>query len=130
MDYHYSKISELSFEEAVDKVTIELQKEGFGVLTEVDIQATLKNKLDIDFKKYKILGACHPTLAHQAILAEDKIGVFLPCNILVQEHENGQVEISTVSPKASMITVRNTALLSIAKDVEIRLHRVIDATYK
>ena len=127
MDYHYSKISTLSFDQAIEKVTEELQKEGFGVLTEIDIQATFKKKLDVDFKKYKILGACNPTFAYQAIQAEDKIGVFLPCNVIVQEHDDQKVEISVVSPKALMMAVGNSDLLSMADEIEDRLKRVIDA---
>lgn len=127
MDYHYSKISDLSFDKAIDKVTEELKKEGFGVLTEINVQATLKEKLDVDFKKYMILGACNPTFAHKALQAEDKIGALLPCNVVVQEHDNKKVEISAVSPKASMMAVENNALMAIADEIEVRLKRVIDA---
>ena len=89
MNYYFSKIVDYNFDEAIDKVTEELKKEGFGVLTEIDVKATFKKKLDIDFRKYRILGACNPNSAHQAILAEPNIGTMLPCNVIVHELENG-----------------------------------------
>ena len=98
MDYYTSKEVTVSFEEAIEKVTEELSNEGFGVLTEIDVKETLKKKLDVDFKKYKILGACNPKFAHQALLKEDKIGTMLPCNVIVEEHEDGTVEVSAVNP--------------------------------
>ena len=103
-----------------------MKEEGFGVLSDIDVQATLKKKIDVDFKKYRILGACKPPLAHKALQAEDKIGLMLPCNVLVQEHENGQVEISAVDPVASMQAVENKDLESIALEVQNLLQRVID----
>ena len=125
--YHISKTLEgVTFEEAIEKVTAELKKEGFGVLTEIDVKETLKKKIDVDFKKYRILGACNPVFAHKALTAEDKIGVFLPCNVIVEEHDNGQVEVSAVDPVASMISVKNDSLGGIATEVRAKLGRVIE----
>jgi len=127
MSYFFNKVLEnTSFNEALEKIAIELKKEGFGVLTEIDVKETLKNKIDVDFKKYKILGACNPHFAYKALTAEDKIGVFLPCNIIVQEHENGEVEVAAVDPIASMISVNNPALGSLAEEVQQKLKRVIE----
>ena len=126
MSYYFSAVLPgRSFDQTVDQVTAELKKEGFGVLTEIDVSETLKKKIDVDFKKYKILGACNPTFAYQALQCEDKIGVFLPCNIIVQEHENGQVEVSAVDPIASMQSVKNEALGGIANEVQQKLRKVI-----
>jgi uncharacterized protein (DUF302 family) len=107
-------------------VTEELKKEGFGVLTEINVGETLKKKLDVDFKKYKILGACSPKHAYQALTSEDKIGVFLPCNVIVEEHENGDVEVSAVDPIASMSSVQNESLGGIAKEIQQKMKKVID----
>ena len=126
MNYHFSKIVNTDFDSAIDKVTEELQKEGFGILTEIDVKETLKKKLDVDFKKYRILGACNPSFAHQALQAEDKIGTMLPCNVVVQEHENGEVEVSAVDPVASMTAVENESLGAIAGQVREKLKRVIE----
>lgn len=125
MSYYFSKTVNDDFNTAIEKVTEELKKEGFGVLTQIDVQETLKKKLDVDFRKYKILGACNPHFAHQALLAEDKIGAMLPCNIIVQEHENGEVEVSAVDPVASMMAVKNESLGGIAMQVKEKLDRVI-----
>ncbi len=127
MSYHFSKKLNIPFEEAVTKTTEALKKEGFGILTEIDIKATLKKKLDIDFKKYQILGACNPPLAHKALTAEDHIGLMLPCNVIVQEHENGQVEVSAVDPVASMKAVQNEELGDVATEVQGLLKKVIDS---
>lgn len=127
MSYYFNKtLKGKSFEEVIDLVTVELKKEGFGVLTEIDVKATLKKKLDVDFKKYVILGACNPHFAHQALLNEDKIGVFLPCNVIVEEHENGEIEVSAVDPVASMLSVSNMKLAEISTEVQSKLKRVID----
>jgi uncharacterized protein (DUF302 family) len=107
MNYYNSKCVEYSFNEAILKITEELQKEGFGVLTEIDVKETLKKKIDVDFRNYKILGACNPTFAHKALLEEANIGVLMPCNVIVQEMEEGKVEVSTVNPMESMQTVDN-----------------------
>lgn len=126
MSYYFNKVlTGKSFEEAIDLVTAELKKEGFGVLTEIDVKETLKKKIDVDFKKYKILGACNPHFAYKALSSEDKIGVFLPCNVVVEEHENGTVEVSAVDPVASMNSVKNDTLGALATEVQEKLKRVI-----
>jgi uncharacterized protein (DUF302 family) len=126
-NYFFAKmINGKSFEEAVEGVTAELKKEGFGVLTEIDVQATLKKKIDVAFKKYTILGACNPHFAHKALMAEDKIGVFLPCNIVVEEHEGGSIEVSAVDPVASMSSVQNESLAGLAMEVRNKLRSVIE----
>lgn len=107
-------------------MTTELKKEGFGILTEIDIKETLKKKIDVDFKKYKILGGYNPHFAHKALQSEDKIGLFLPCNVIVEEHDNGDIEVSAVDPMVSMITVENESLGEIANEVQQKLKLVID----
>jgi uncharacterized protein (DUF302 family) len=104
-----------------------LKKEGFGILTEIDVKETLKSKIDVDFKKYKILGACNPHFAYEALQSEDKIGVLLPCNVIVQEHENGAVEVSAVNPMASMSAVQNKNLGELASKVQLKLIMVINS---
>ncbi len=126
MTYHFSKTLALSYDEAIEKVTEGLKQEGFGVLTEIDVQATLKKKLNADFKKYKILGACNPTMAFEALKAEDKIGTMLPCNVVVQEIEGGKIEVSAVDPVASMSAIHNQQLGNIASQVQAKLKAVID----
>jgi uncharacterized protein (DUF302 family) len=126
MSYYFTKTVTDNFDAAIANVTVQLKKEGFGILTDIDIQATMKKKLDVDFKKYRILGACNPGFAYKALLAEDKTGTMLPCNVIVQEHENGQVEISAVDPVASMMAITNNELESIAIEVREKLKRVID----
>ena len=126
MSYYFSKTVTDDFDTAIERVTKELKKEGFGVLTQIDVQDTLKKKLDVNFRKYRILGACNPTFAHEALIAEDKIGAMLPCNVIVQEHENGEVEISAVDPVASMMAVKNDALGHVAAQVREKLKSVID----
>ena len=125
MSYYFSKIINDDFDTAIEKVTEELKKEGFGVLTQIDIQDTLKKKLNVDFKKYRILGACNPHFAHEALKAEDKIGAMLPCNVIVQEHENNNVEVSAVDPVASMMDVKNKKLSAVANEVRAKLEKVI-----
>lgn len=127
MGYYTSKEVTISFEDAIEKVTEELSNEGFGVLTEIDVKETLKKKLDVDFKKYIILGACNPKFAHQALLAEDKIGTMLPCNVIVEEHEDGVVEVSVVNPIASMASVENNTLSKIAEEVTRKLTKVLSS---
>ncbi len=127
MSYHFSKTVEMTFDEALGKVTEELAKEGFGILTEIDVKATLKKKLDVDFPKYKILGACNPPFAYKALQAENKIGIMLPCNVLVQEHESGAVEVSAVDPLASMQAVTNESLGQVATEIRDKLKKVIDS---
>lgn len=126
MNYYFNTtISGKEFDEVIDLVTEELKKEGFGILTEIDVQATFKKKLDIDFKKYRILGACNPPSAHKAITSEDKIGLFLPCNVVVTENEAGDVDVAAVDPVASMMSVSNDTLGEVATDIQNRLKKVI-----
>ncbi len=126
MSYHFSKTVDLSFEEAIEKTTAELKEEGFGVLTEIDITGTLKKKLDVDFRNYRILGACNPPNAYKALQAEPHIGLMLPCNVIVQEHENGTVEVSAVDPVASMQAIENEDLGEIAGTIRNMLKSVVD----
>jgi len=123
--YYNSKTIKASFNEAIQMVTEELQKEGFGVLTEIDVKGTLKKKLDVDFRNYKILGACNPPFAHKALQMEENIGVLMPCNVVVQEKEPGQIIVSAVNPMESMQTVGNQELASIAGEISDKLKRVI-----
>lgn len=125
MAYYFSKTIDTDFDNAVIRVTEELKKEGFGVLTDIDVKATLKKKLGADFHKYRILGACNPSFAYQALQVEDKIGTMLPCNVIVQE-KNGKTEISAVDPLASMQAVENEKLEGIAHQVREKLRKVID----
>jgi len=127
MSYYFSTTVPLSFDAAITKVTEELKKEGFGILTEIDVTSTLKKKLDVDFYNYRILGACNPPFAYKALLAEDKIGTMLPCNVIVQEKTPGKVEVSAVDPMASMQAVENTTLAEIADEIRSRLQKVINA---
>ena len=127
MSYYFSKTVKVPFEEAINTVTEELKKEGFGVLTTIDVKATLKKKLDVDFKNYKILGACNPPFAYQALQLEDKIGIMLPCNVIVQEHADGHVEVAAVDPIASMQAVDNPKLGDVAVQVQAKLKKVIDS---
>jgi len=117
----------MPFESAVEKVTAVLKQEGFGVLTEIDVKDTLKKKLDVDFRRYVILGACNPNLAHRALGAEPQIGILLPCNVVVQEAQNGSVIVSIADPKTIFSLVDNPALASVVDEAEQRLRRVIDA---
>lgn len=126
MSYYFNKIvNTKNFEEAIELVKEELKKEGFGVLTEINVKDTLKKKIDVDFKKYVILGACHPTSAYEALSSEDKIGLFLPCNVIVEEHSNGDIEVSAVDPIASMMSVKNESLGHTASEVQTKLKKVI-----
>lgn len=125
MEYYFSKTITGSFENAVQKVTDALKTEGFGILTEIDIKATLKQKLDVDFYNYKILGACNPPFAYKALLAEDKIGTMLPCNVIIQEKVYGLVEVSAVDPAASMLSIENDDLREIATEIRVKLQNVI-----
>ncbi|HEU5054578.1 MAG TPA: DUF302 domain-containing protein [Hanamia sp.] len=125
MEYYFSKKVNKDFDAAIDHVTEELKKEGFGVLTQIDVKDTLKKKLDVDFKKYKILGACNPNFAYQALQSEDKIGTMLPCNVVVEENADGSVEVTAVDPVASMASVKNDSLGDVASQVREKLQRVI-----
>jgi uncharacterized protein (DUF302 family) len=126
MSYYLSKTLATSFDEAIARVTEELKKEGFGVLTEIDVKATLKKKLDVDFRPYRILGACNPPFAHQALQVEDKIGVLLPCNVIVQQLAEGQVEVAAMDPAAAMQAVENPQLQDVAEKVRARLWAMMD----
>ena len=127
MSYYYAKTISGDFDSVVEKVSAELQKEGFGVLANIDIQAALKNKLGVDFRKYRILGACNPPFAIKALEAEDKIGTMLPCNVVLQEVAEGQVEVVAVNPVESMKAVQNDKLIEIAGQIGEKLQRVIQA---
>jgi uncharacterized protein (DUF302 family) len=127
MAYYFSKFLNISFDEAVTKVTDELKKEGFGILTDIDVQATLKKKLNADFRKYRILGACNPQLAYLALHAEDKIGTMLPCNVIIQEHAEGKVEVAAIDPIASMQAIENPNLRGIAEQAREKLKKVVDS---
>ncbi|MCL4482092.1 MAG: DUF302 domain-containing protein [Bacteroidetes bacterium] len=126
MEYYFSKTINESFDNAIQKVTEALRAEGFGILTEIDIKAILKKKLDVDFYNYKILGACNPPFAYKALLTEDKIGTMLPCNVILQEKEAGQVEVSAVDPSASMQSIENKDLQDIATEIRTRLQKIIE----
>lgn len=126
MKYYFSKTLDKSFDEAIESVTEELKKEGFGILTDIDVQSTLKKKLDVDFRKYRILGACNPQFAYQALQKESRIGTMLPCNVIVRETEEGDVEVSAVDPIASMQAVQNPELEGIANQVQAKLKSVVE----
>ena len=127
MNYYFkTTLSNISFDEAIEKTIKELKKEGFGVLTEIDIKSTLKKKIDVNFYNYKILGACNAPFAYKALQAEDKIGTMLPCNVIIQEKVPGNIEVSAVDPLSSMIAVENESLGDIANEVRDKLKRVID----
>jgi uncharacterized protein (DUF302 family) len=127
MSYYFSKILKNSFEDTIIKVSEELKKEGFGILTEIDVQDTLKKKLDVDFPKYKILGACNPPFAYKALRAENKIGVLLPCNVVIQEISKDTIEVSGINPLESMSVVKNEKLMDIATEIQRKLKNVIEA---
>ena len=126
MKYYIEKTTNYSFDEAVEKVTEELKKEGFGILSEINIHEKLKEKLNVDFRKYRILGACNPPSAYKALQAENEIGIMLPCNVIVQELDNGKTEVAAVDPVASMMAVGNAELESIAKEIRTKLQKVIN----
>ncbi|PKL82361.1 MAG: hypothetical protein CVV24_10435 [Ignavibacteriae bacterium HGW-Ignavibacteriae-3] len=127
MSYQNSKTVNYSFDDAITKITEELKKEGFGILTEIDVKETLKKKLDVDFRKYKILGACNPPYAYKALQMEENIGVLLPCNVIVQEKENSKVQVSVINPMESMKAVGNEALGEVAQEISKKLISVLDA---
>lgn len=127
MSYYFSKTVDFSFDEAVAKVTEDLKKEGFGILTEIDVKQTLKEKLNVDFRRYRILGACNPPFAYKALQAEDWIGLLMPCNVVVQERPDGTVEVAAVDPLASMSAVDSPALRDLAGEVREKLRSVVDS---
>lgn len=126
-DYYIGTILNSGFDEAVEKTKEALKKEGFGVITEIDMQAKLKEKAGVDYKRYIILGACNPPAAYKALQAEEKIGVLLPCNVVVIDKENGTTEIAAINPTVSMMAVRNPALEPLAKEITEKLQRVINS---
>jgi uncharacterized protein (DUF302 family) len=125
VNYYFSKVLNVAFDDAIAKVTASLQEEGFGILTEIDVQATLKKKLNVEIPRYKILGACHPASAYKALQVEDKIGTMLPCNVIVQERTDG-VEVSAVDPIASMQAIANPELKGVAEHIQAKLKSVIE----
>ena len=127
MQYSLNKTLDISFDNAVERVIDELKKEGFGVLTDIDVQKTLKKNLDVDFRKYRILGACNPPFAYKALKAESRIGTMLPCNVIVQETEEGKIEVSAIDPIASMQTIENPELGDIADKVQAKLKKVVES---
>jgi uncharacterized protein (DUF302 family) len=126
VSYYFSKIVNLSFEETVQRVTEQLKQEGFGVLTEIDVKATFKKKLDVDFRNYRILGACNPPFAYRALQAERMVGTMLPCNVIVQEVNESQTEIAAIDPVASMQAIENPELAGIAEQVRLKLKTVVE----
>ncbi|HMA53470.1 MAG TPA: DUF302 domain-containing protein [Acidobacteriota bacterium] len=126
MSYYFNKTVALPFDKAVERVKAELQKDGFGIMMEIDVQKTLKEKLGVCFRPYRILGACNPPYAYKALLAEDKIGTMLPCNVIVQELTPGRVEVAAIDPLASMAAVQNPDLGAIGLEVRAKLKAVVD----
>ncbi len=126
MIYYFSKTLKISFDEAIAKVTEALKKDGFGILTEIDVKETLKKKLNVDFRKYRILGACNPPFSYRALQVEDKIGLMMPCNVIVQELPGGKVEVAAINPVASMAAVNNPKLRDVGMEVSAKLKAVID----
>lgn len=127
MTYYFATTIDTPFDDAIDKVTKALNDEGFGVLTTIDVQATLKKKIGVEFPRYTILGACSPALAHQALQAENKIGTMLPCNVIVRDNGDGMTEIAAVDPVSSMQAVQNPALDTVASTVRKKLRSVINS---
>jgi uncharacterized protein (DUF302 family) len=125
MSYYFSKLLTKGFDEAIEHTIAALKQEGFGIITDIDIKATFKNKIDVEFRDYRILGACNPTLAHEALSLEDKVGTMLPCNVIVQDVGNGQVEVAAIDPVASMQAIDNAELKSAAQQVRDKLERAI-----
>ncbi len=125
MSYYFDKIIKGSFEDALERVTSSLKEEGFGILTEIDVKETLKKKLDVDFHEYRILGACNPPFAYKALQADNKIGTMLPCNVIVQEIGDGEIEVAAIDPVASMQAIDNPALSEIAEQVQKKLENVV-----
>ncbi|HAB53801.1 MAG: hypothetical protein A2315_07445 [Ignavibacteria bacterium RIFOXYB2_FULL_35_12] len=126
-NYGFSKVVNLGYEEAIEKVTEELKKEGFGVLTEIDVKETLKKKLDVEFKPYKILGACNPPFAYKSLLAEEQIGLMLPCNVIVYRNDNEETVVVAIDPIASMQAVKNDKLGEVAEAIQSKLKKVISS---
>jgi uncharacterized protein (DUF302 family) len=126
MSYYFSRILDDSFEHSIKRITNALQERKFGILTEIDVKETLKKKLDVDFRNYKILGACNPPFAHKALQTEDKVGTMLPCNVIVQETPDGKTEIAAIDPIESMKAIDNPELIEIAKVIRGLLKESIE----
>jgi len=126
MSYYFSKKFQGTFDEIYVRTLASLKREEFGVLTEIDVQATLEKKMDIDFRKYRILGACNPAFAYKALQAEDKIGTMLPCNVIIQELGKGEVEVAAIDPIASMQAIENETLILIAQQVRKKMFDVVE----
>jgi len=126
MKYYLNKTTDYKFDEAIDKITFALKEQGFGVLTEIDMKTTLKNKLDVDLRPYKILGACNPGFAHKALQAEEKIGIMLPCNVTVIEREDGKVDVSIMDPAVAMSVVENDSVAPLAEEVRTLIKAALD----
>ena len=126
-NYGFSKVVNLGYEEAIEKVTAELKKEGFGVLTEIDVKETLKKKLDVEFKPYKILGACNPPFAYKSLQAEEQIGLMLPCNVIVYVNDSSETVVAAINPIASMQAVKNDKLGEVAEAIQSKLKKVISS---
>ncbi len=127
MTYYFSKVLTLGFEDAVQRTTQALKAEGFGIITEIDIKNTFKKKIGVDFRDYRILGACNPTLAHEALLLEDKVGTMLPCNVVVQDLGGGKTEVAAVDPVASMQAINNPRLRQAAQKVQAKLRKAVES---
>ena len=127
MSYYFAKTLSCDFEEAVRLTTEALRREGFGIITEIDVRDTLKKKINVDFRPYRILGACNPALAHEALQIEDKVGTMLPCNVIVQDKGHGKTEVAAIDPVASMQAIDNPRLTSAAEQVRAKLRRTIEA---
>jgi uncharacterized protein (DUF302 family) len=126
MSYYFSKTVDMSFEKAMSRVIEELKREGFGILTEIDVKETLHRKLDVVFPEYTILGACNPPFAYRALQAEPRIGLMLPCNVIVREVEDGKIEVSAVDPLASMQSIQNKELQAIAGEIQLKLKKAVE----
>jgi len=126
MSYHISRTVDLGFEDAVSRTVEELKKQGFGVLTDIDVKAVLKEKLGVDFPKYRILGACNPPLAYETLKAEERVGLMLPCNVIVRETGDGKVEVSAIDPMSAMSVVGNESLAATGAVVRDRLSAVVE----
>lgn len=126
MTYYFSRVIEGGFDAVVGRTREALKQEGFGVITEIDVQATLKTKIDVDFRPYLILGACNPAMAHEALQIEDKVGTMLPCNVVVQARPDGTIEVAAIDPVASMQSIGNPALSTKAAEVAARLRDALE----
>ncbi len=127
MTYYINKTTNYNFDEAVDKITLALKEQGFGIITEIDMKNTLKNKLDVEIRKYKILGACNPQFAHKALQEEEKIGILLPCNVTISEQEDGKIDVAVMDPTVAMSVVENEKMGPLASEVKERLQKALAA---